>query len=435
MKKCVMKQFLVVLIMFIFAAPAVLAQEPDDKLSLTFDGMFRTRYEYLVNNNDIGYSGKDEKGYFRFKFTGGMSAAYGDLAAAYIRFATESRSYMKNAGGPTNYDINEVVIDNLFLLFPRLLGTLEIKVGRMDLNGSEYGEGFLIVDGTPLEGSKTFYFNAAKFKYHGMKNSIEFLTIYNPEFDDLPVINDKDQRLNSSTEMGAVLYGRVHAGDNVYLEPYYMWKKEDKAKAAKVLTGETHTNTFGSYVRYKYNDLTLRAQAALQAGDYDDETRFGYGGYIFADYFFSKYIKPQVGFMYLSGDDGDTKEQEAWNPLFSRGNYMSEIAASLYTYEAGYGYWTNLQLYNIEAQSKPVEKLTLKATYMHLKANETVINSASNIFGTGKTRGDVFVFKAIYDFSKNFSAFVWGEYFIPGDFYYDDAKDAVFFRAEACVRI
>lgn len=432
------KKILISAFLALFLAAPVFAQDgpvSDNKIDLAFDGLFRTRYEYLVNNADIGYGGKDEKSYFRFKFSGGMSASYGSLVSAYMRFSTESRSYIKNAGGPAHYDINEVVVDNLFLLFPRLFGVLEVKIGRMDFRGSEYGDGFLIEDGTPLDGSRTFYYNAAKVKYYGIKNSVEFLTIYNPETDDFPVINDKDQRLNSSTETGAVVYGRVHVYNNLHLEPYYMWKKEEKAKAGKIISDKTETNTFGSFIKYKNDKLTLRAQAALQAGDYDEETRFGYGGYFFADYEFNKYIKPQTGFMYLSGDDAKTKKQEGWNPLFSRGTLMSEIMACLYTYEAGYGYWTNLQLYNFEVQSKPLEKMTLKAAYMHMKANELIINSPSNIFGTGKTRGDLFVFKVFYDFSKNFSAFAWGEYFMPGNFYYDGAKDAVFVRLEACLKI
>ena len=57
------------------------------------------------------------------------------------------------------FDIHEVVFDNLYLDVKNLLDMpVDIRFGRQDFLFT-YGEGFLIMDGTPYDGSRTFYFN------------------------------------------------------------------------------------------------------------------------------------------------------------------------------------------------------------------------------------------------------------------------------------
>jgi len=41
---------------------------------------------------------------------------------------------------------------------------IDFKIGRQDFLG-QYGEGFLILDGTPGDGSRSFYFNAIKLTW------------------------------------------------------------------------------------------------------------------------------------------------------------------------------------------------------------------------------------------------------------------------------
>lgn len=386
-----------------------------------FDGLARTRYEYLINNGDAGFSGKDEKSYFRFKFSGGVKAEFSDFAAVYARLGTESRSYIKNAGGNTQYDINEILIDNLYIHFPNIFDFFEIKAGRFDLSGRDYGEGFLIDDGTALDGSRTFYFNGMQLKYNMGKSNVELIGVYNPQYDDMPIINEKNRRLNASRDIGAILYAHLFISEDIYLEPYYIWKEE---KIGKVLNEENQINTFGAYFKYKYSDLTFRGQAAVQTGEYNNEYQNAYGGYIFTD-FNIKEIKPlTIGYVFLSGN-----EKGSWNPLFSRGTFMSEIASALYTKESSYAYWSNLQLFNAELNFKPYKNISFKTAYMYLMAN-TSFYGTSNIFGEGKNRGSLFLLNTRYNFSKNLSSQIRGEYFIPGDFYYKDAKDAVFLRLE-----
>jgi hypothetical protein len=407
-------------------------------VSFTFDALARIRYEYLNNNATLGLS-NDEHDYFRFKFSGGVLAEFFKTFSFYGRLTTESRTYIYNANGAAEYNINEVVIDNLFVSLPKLLGVLDVKIGRMDLPASEYGEGFLLADGTPLDGSRTFYYNAAKAKFTTPRGSVELIGIYNTEFDDLPVINDQDKRLNDSQESAFIVYGKSQLTQELYIEPYYMWKVEDATKngnQARFSDQKTSVNTFGSYLKYDLRKIAFRAQAALQLGNYDDEIGRGFGGYAYVDLPLLNIFRPlSVGYVYLSGDDPDTSAVEAWNPMFSRSTVLSEILGSLYSQESGAFYWTNLQLCRIESTFRPLAKMVINASYDFVYANESITNSASALFSDGNSRGNLMRCKVSYNFSTRFSAFILGEYFIPGNFYNKDAQDASFVRAEFMARI
>ena len=42
---------------------------------------------------------------------------------------------------------------------------LSLRIGRKNLHDKGFGNNWLIGDGTPMDGSKTFYYNAMRFTY------------------------------------------------------------------------------------------------------------------------------------------------------------------------------------------------------------------------------------------------------------------------------
>ncbi|MDR1696511.1 MAG: alginate export family protein [Endomicrobium sp.] len=403
---------------------------------LSFDALSRTRYEYHLNVFDAGFSGSDERSFFRFKFAAGLSADFDGIASAYLRIANESRSYIYNAGGNTEYNINEFLIDNLFFTVPGILDVLEIKAGRMDFSPADYGEGFLLADGTPLDGSRTMYFNTVKAKFASEESSVELIGIYNPRVDDLmPIANENmpDTALNDSNESAFIVYGRTGDKDKLYFEPYYMYKHEEAAQSGR---RENEINAFGSYVKYNLNDnVILRGQAAMQLNDYYDKVNTAFGGYVFADLPLSNVVNPfSLGYVYLSGNDPKTAGAEGWNPLFSRYPWMSELVCYLYRNESGTAYWTNLQMVKADLNFDITKKMKILLSGALLYANESY-HGAAPMFGEGKNRGALSLAKISYAFSKNIGAYVLGEYFKPGDFYFGGAKDSVFIRAELSAKL
>ncbi|MCU0241103.1 MAG: hypothetical protein MUF51_01615, partial [Vicinamibacteria bacterium] len=80
-----------------------------------------------------------------------------------LRLTIESRNWMKDTASPPihkGWDWNEVVFEYAHIRLKNLGGSpITITAGRQDL---QFGEGFLIFEGTPLDGSRTMYFDALR---------------------------------------------------------------------------------------------------------------------------------------------------------------------------------------------------------------------------------------------------------------------------------
>ncbi len=138
-----------------------------------------------------------------------------------------------------------------------------------------------------------------------------------------------------------------------------------------------------------------------------------------------------IGFIYLSGDDKSTNDLEAWDPLFSRWPWMSELYVLAYARETstGPGYWTNLQMWRLGLTFKPTKKSKFRVWYNYLRANET--GPTSSIFSGEKNRGSLYQARLDYKFTKNIAGYILAEYFVPGDFYLPtNRSEAVFLRTE-----
>ena len=183
------------------------------------------------------------------------------------------------------------------------------------------------MDGTPQDGSRAYYFNAAKFTWHiDNKNSLDFVYMKQKSTDDLlPIINEMDGHtaINDSNETGYVLYLKSKPVKNTYLEVYYIFKDESRHSTILALEGQNfHIHTIGSYVRHNLAYYTLRAQLAGKFGDYGSNDREALGGYVFLDKVFkdAKWSpKASIGYLYLSGDDKSTNKNEGWVLCFPAG--------------------------------------------------------------------------------------------------------------------
>lgn len=94
---------------------------------------------------------------------------------------------------PTKPD--EVAFEHLYLRWSDTLGMpLRVTLGRQDFR---LGDGFLIMDGTPLDGSRSLYVNAARVDCEiGPRHTLTLFALHQPERDDLlPVLNDQERPL------------------------------------------------------------------------------------------------------------------------------------------------------------------------------------------------------------------------------------------------
>ena len=104
-------------------------------------------------------------------------------------------------------DFDEIIIDNLNLSLKNFLDLPATAIiGRQDMF---LGQGWLVADGTPMDGSRTFYFDAARFTYDlAEKTKLDTIYISNMPNSDwwLKPINDRNKYVTQEEEQGAILY-------------------------------------------------------------------------------------------------------------------------------------------------------------------------------------------------------------------------------------
>ncbi|MFH2068210.1 MAG: alginate export family protein [Candidatus Omnitrophota bacterium] len=394
----------------------------------------RLRQEYMGDVVDLNSGTGVNDNFFRAKASlwGKLDFNKEKNVSLFIKLTSEPKYYIDH-GTLDGYVRDEIFFDNLYLDIKDIFGSpLSLRIGRQDFLGT-FGEGLLIMDGNPLDGSRSFYFNAIKATWKiNEKNSLDFVYINNPHDDEFLPVVDKippEQSLTSSDEEGFVLYSRNKVNDYFSLEPYYIYKTE----APIGVVPELAVNTVGLRAVYGRNDWKLRGEFAHQFGEYEGgRNREANGGYLFLSRKFKDApLSPEInaGYVYLSGDDAVSAAHEGWNPLFSRFPFLSELYIFTYITEpnAGVAYWTNLQAYRAGVKVNFNPKANLSLCYNYLLANEQV--ATGGIFsGDGKERGHLYQATLGYAFNKNIDGLLLAEYFLPGDFYDKTADEAVFLR-------
>jgi hypothetical protein len=439
-----------------------------DELDTTYGLVERVRQEIWTNAFDLGIlrtppvplSVTANRNFFRFKTSAFTKLDYDKKAAFYLKLTNEAQYYLPTSdykmpfpSSDSYFYEDEIFFDNLYAdlnLSKMSKIPVDFRIGRQDFLMT-HGEGFLIMDGTPGDGSRSFFFNSFKANVKfDENNNLDLIYITDQETDRyLPVMYTPPGKrlINSSDEQGVVVYSRNKLSKNISIEPYYMWKKEEAFPTTPPSTPELTLNTFGMRAVAKFDSWTIQGEFAYQFGDYDDSNTFpfndreGYGGYLTVG---NKYenvtLKPEweLTFVYLSGDDPDTKDKsEAWNPLFSRWPKWSELfvftlVPETTRYTRTPAYWTNMQIYraNVKLNFTPSTSLWLWYNYLRA-AEETSITTgpfAPMFSNDSKERGHLPQIQLNHKFSKNIDGYVLFEWFFPGDFYADSAHNASFFR-------
>lgn len=413
-----------------------------DEMDTTFGAYFRFRYESWDNlfdfNDELPPHDTD---YLDLKTSVWLKNDYAKKYGLFIKITNGSRYFLNTddpAARPHGLNEDEIFFDNLYAYAKRIFGLpVDLTVGRQDF-ARDFGEGFVIVEGTPLDGSRTFYFNAARAEIKlNERNSLDLVYISNPETDVyLPSLYPSEKRqLNTSDETGFVLYGKSRISDSFALEPYYIFKSEEEPGAT---SGELDLNTFGGRAVYSMNTFTIRAEYAYQTGEYDGGAdRTGHGGYIFVGNRFKDVRwspKLDVGVVYLSGDDPDSSDDEGWNPLFSRWPAWSWIMAANLAPERGLGYWTNMQMYRANLSLGFSRETRLDLWYNYMRANEDTSSKAPFYSHDGKERGHLAQARVSHTFSEKIDGYFHIEYMIPGNYYRHD-DPAMFVRLQLQFKI
>ncbi|HEX2972416.1 MAG TPA: hypothetical protein VHP11_08785 [Tepidisphaeraceae bacterium] len=401
----------------------------------------RVRQEYIHNPFHFD---TDPPGH-EWNFLRMRSRVWGTLSPAEqidvnVRLAWENRYWFTPdskpdaaSGNDGPWDWSDVVFDNLNVKIKGVAGEKSsLTVGRQDII---LGDGWLVLDGTPVDGSRTIYFDAARLSmpFEDAKTAVDLIAIqqYSDPEQWLPPISSRDYpTLTEQDETGAILWVTNKSIKDTELNGYFIYK-HDNAEAANGDDGDIYT--LGGRAVHAFNkNWSAQAEGAYQFGTRENPALFGsaagndlsaFGMNSRLTYSFNDEWKNRLigSFEYLSGDDPDSSTNTQFDPLWGRWPQWSELYIYNYATETRIAETTNLTRLALGWQGSPTRKMDLAATYNLLWANELTRHDQGAVgFGGANFRGQLLTAVLRYKFNRFLSGHLLGEYFLPGGFYDDE---------------
>ncbi len=371
-------------------------------------------------------------------------------------FTTPSnrRDFETRKLGWEGLDAGDGIVDTLNI--KATIDPVAITVGRQDMR---FGEGWLIMDGTTADGSRTLFFDAARVTYDAkpIKTTFDMVGIYQNALEDATfptirhmtttkpyvTVEDEDAR-------GMVFYVSNKSIKNVQLDGYYIYKTTDPYRdpftgpnqglPVSGYTSDIHT--IGSRVVWDITEhIKYRVEGAYQFGERNGVDVSAGGMNSELSYNFKDSLKNQVRFTYeyLSGDDPNSKgTDEMFDVLWGRWPRFSEIAVRSFAPETGNraAQYNNLHRFGPGWSITPLKNLDYSLDYWPMFTDQEVPTRASAATAANKVfsnddnfRGHFVTTGLKYKFNQYMSGHLLGEFLFPGNFYNTDEM-MTFLRAE-----
>jgi hypothetical protein len=339
----------------------------------------------------------------------------------------------------------EFIVDKANVHWKNIAGLpMWVKVGRQDII---HGNGWLVLDGTPLDGSRTIHFDAVRAGYEmeQIKTKADLAFICQKSDSDyyLPPFPDRGFHNRDSDELGIIAWLTNKSLPNTQLDGFFIWKKDQAdlgtepgdARAGHAapwqLGHDAEIYTLGARAASDLSDnWKALAQFAYEFGskDYVDLSAFGFNSrlaYYLRDQWDSNF---RVEYEYLSGDDPGTRTSEQFDALWGRWPQFSEMLAYTVGLETGPGEQTNLHRVGLGWTGNPSKKTELAVDYHVLFRDEHSFPGRTRggdiIFDGGCLKGHLLTGLFKYKFNEHVAGHAVGEVFFPGD-YYSDAYNEV----------
>ncbi len=353
-----------------------------------------------------------------------------------VQAANEFRYYTVPAN--SDFHLDEVFFDQLYLKLTKpWQQPLTITIGRQNIM---LGEGFIVWDGGPLDGSRSAYFNAVHLDWRVGSNYqlIAFVSHNQAEDRWLPIVHDQHRQLIEQPETGAGV-SLWKSSSGWISAAYIVFKKRESTTAMPVSasTAALGGSVNRALVKTNSHNLNFQAELALQLGRQNGLDRVAFGGDGRFNYSPTlgegcRFVPQTIsaGVIYLSGDNPNTERLEDWDPMFARWPKWSESYIYTLVQEHGVAWWSNLISLNLATRFSLAGNVTLNAQYHHLMAAREVADGAVFPGGKGKTRGDLFIGKLSFGIDESWSGHLLWEGFSPGSFYFDGADGYNWIRME-----
>jgi hypothetical protein len=331
-----------------------------------------------------------------------------------------------------------------------------VTVGRQDIMLGDFYDWWLVMDGTPGDGSWTTFFDSARFtaEAKGIKTKFDLIYINQKAVPDawLPTLGrSTSYPLTDQDEQGAVLYVSNKSVQNTQLDGYFIYKNDRRqtftvAGAKKTPGDNADIGTVGGKITgTPEENWQYSIEGAYQFGSKYDRISGvfarrdirAYGGKAKLTYLFKDALNNQLSLVseILSGDDPKTpNKDEMFDVLWGRWPRWSELYIYSYINETSgkIAQMNNLERVGLSWSVAPVKGTTFSFTYNALYAMEAVPTRtvAPALFSqTGKFRGNYVQAVLKRQFTKNLNGHLWVEHVWQGDFY-TNREQTTFLRGE-----
>jgi hypothetical protein len=435
---------------------------------ITWGADVRLRNEDVINALTLSDGGaRHEQDYFRFRERIWASAMPVTNVSINLRLAAEQREWMKPAnagqyGYRSGFEERYGILDNANLKWKNIMDQpLSITAGRQDIALGDPDDWWLVMDGTPGDGSWTFFLDSIRTTYElkDAQTKVDVIYIYQNALPDewVPTIGESSDNtsplgkrpyyLTEQNEQGVILYLSNKSIKNAQIDGYLIYKHDNRTDTSLISNGDNaDIYTFGSKVTGTPADhWSYSAEGAYQFGNKQDPKVLpayvnvangwrkidAYAGKLRVNYLFKDQMQNQVSLVgeFLSGDDPNSKgKDEMFDVLWGRYPRWTELGTWSYAAETAGKYlqMNNLGRVGLNWNVTPVKGLNFNAMYNALFAPEST--PTRDITGTspanperfsknGNFRGHYVQGILKYQWNKYVTAQVKGELLLEGDYY------------------
>jgi hypothetical protein len=389
------------------------------------------------------------------------------------RLAAEEREWMKpanasqyyaNAGPPivsrSGFEERYGILDNAYLKWNNILDQpLTLSAGRQDIALGDPDDWWLVMDGTPGDGSWTFFFDSIRTAYElkDIKTKLDVIYIHQNALPDewIPTIGEssgntlpsgtaKPYYLTEQNEQGVIVYLSNKSVKNAQIDGYFIYKGDRRTDTSLIKNGDNaDIYTFGAKITGTPADhWSYSAEGAYQFGSKQDSNVVAsyyvadrserrdisaYGGKVRLSYLFKDQLKNQVSLVgeFLSGDNPNTKgKDEMFDVLWGRYPRWTELGTWDFAAETAGKYlqMNNLGRVGLNWNVTPVKGVNFNVMYNALFSPESIPTrdttaAAERFSRDGNFRGHYLQSILKYQFNKNVSAQLKGELLWEGNYY------------------
>ena len=432
-------------------------------------GDFRLRYEAYDSaqtlNNAAGFHVRD---YFRARLRVWETVSPTPELTLFGRFSAEPRYWFGAANKDSEgEEWKHAILDNLYAKWTPEAGGMPwvVTLGRQDI---QFGDQWVIGDGTPNDGSWTNFYDAVRVSIDAkdLKTKFDVIVLNQQALcgDRIPILGS-DRKLASITdqdETGVILYASNKSVKDTQIDGYFIYKADNAIpQLTKGYNADIYTiggrvagtpaehwqyTAEGAYQWGRRNDASgnftaAKNQTALGSLS-RDVSAFGFNAKL--TYLFKDSLNNQLSLVSecLSGDKGGTGKDEMFDMLWGRGPRISEVWAVALPVEVANrsSQWNNLFRIGANWSIAPTKNTSVSATYNALFALEdnptraTIPSDpAKEVFSRDSNfRGHLMQLVVKQKFTKQLSGLVLAEYCPLGD-YYVHTDNMFFLRAEMLV--